>query len=154
MATARQNAVEKLSANALALGEAGLLIRGEPGAGKSGLTHALLSHARGTGRFGRLVGDDRIEIESCNGRLIARCHAAIRGMIELRSQGIVTLPFEPAVVVSHVIDLLPPAEVLRYPETGGLEVQICGAKLPRLALPIGRSSYDCALSVLAWLGRG
>lgn len=150
MAEARQ----KLSANALALGEAGLLIRGESGAGKSGLTHALLSHARETGRFGRLVGDDRIEVARCNGRLVARGHAAVQGMIELRGLGIVTLPFEPAVVVSHVVDLLPAAEVLRYPEPEALEAEICGAKLPRLALPIGRSSYDCALSVLSWLGLG
>jgi HPr kinase/phosphorylase len=52
MAAARRNAVEKLQANALALGEAGLLIRGASGAGKSSLTHALLSYAAETGRFG------------------------------------------------------------------------------------------------------
>ena len=152
MAAARQNAVERLSANALALGEAGILIRGAPGAGKSGLTHALLQHARAIGRFGRLVGDDRVEIESRNGRLLVRGHAAIQGLIELRGQGIVSLPFEPAVVLSHVVDLLPAAGMLRYPEPEGLEAEICGVKLPRLALPIGRSSYDCALSVLSWLG--
>lgn len=152
MAAARQNAVERLSANALALGEAGVLIRGAPGAGKSGLTHALLRHARANGQFGRLIGDDRVEIESRAGRLIVRGHAAIQGMIELRGQGIVTLPFEPAVVLSHVVDLLPAADVLRYPEPDGLETKICGVKLPRLPLPIGRSSYDCALSVLSWLG--
>jgi HPr kinase/phosphorylase len=75
-------------------------------------------------------------------------------MIELRGRGIVTLPFEPAVVLSHVIDLLPPADIPRYPEPAVLEAKICGAKLPRLAQSLERSSYDCALSVLSWLGGG
>lgn len=155
MAAARENAVEKVSlhANALALGECGLLIRGEPGSGKSSLTFALISRAGETGRFGRLVGDDRVEIECHNGRLIARGHPAAQGMIELRGQGIATQPFEPAVVLSHVVDLLPAAAMPRYPEPEGMEAKICGVKLPRLASPIGRSSYDCALSVLAWLSR-
>lgn len=45
---------------AAVVGEAGVLIRGASGAGKSSLALALVDAAAARGLFARLVGDDRI----------------------------------------------------------------------------------------------
>jgi HPr kinase/phosphorylase len=144
---------ETIHATALVAGETGILIRGPSGAGKSNLAFALIEMAGQQGAFARLVGDDRISLEAQHGRLIARGHPATQGMIELRGQGIVGRPFEPAAVLHLAVDLVPPASAPRYPEPAEAKTEICGVKLRRLALPIGRSSYDCALLVLASLSR-
>lgn len=140
-----------IHASAVVFGEAGILIRGPSGAGKSSLAMSLLSLAAQVGRFARLVGDDRIELSRHGGRLVARGHAAIQGMIELRGQGIVRLPYELAVVLRLVVDLLPLKQLARYPADTELNEEVCGAKLQRLALPESRSSYDCACLVMARL---
>ena len=72
-------------------------------------------------------------------------------MIEQRGQGIMRLAFEPAVVVGLVVDLLPAAELARYPDAADKQVDLCGVKLPRLALLSDRSSYDSAHLVMARL---
>ncbi|MGO9136009.1 MAG: HPr kinase/phosphorylase [Methylovirgula sp.] len=142
---------ESLHATAVVIGETGLLIRGPSGAGKSNLAHALIAYAAQIGQFGRLIGDDRILLSAANGRLIARGHGAALGMIELRGQGIVSMRFEPAAVLGFVIDLVAPEEALRYPDVNERQIELCGVKLRRLALPAGRSSYDCALLIVAAL---
>ncbi len=144
-------AAPTIHASAVAVAEAGILIRGRSGSGKSSLAISLLTAAAQAGRFGRLVGDDRIALDCRNGRLIARGHPLIRGMIELRGQGILRLPHEPAVVLRLIVDLLPAEEVARYPDVEAAHVELCGAKLPRLALPSKRSSYDCACLTMAYL---
>lgn len=144
---------ESLHATAVVAGEAGILIRGPSGAGKSNLAFALVEMAGRTDSFACLIGDDRIIVSARNGRLIARGHPATHSMIELRGQGIVACPFESAAVLRLVVDLVPAETAPRYPEPGETETELCGVKLRRLALPIGRSSYDCALLVLASLFR-
>lgn len=147
----RQIAPLSIHASAVALGETGVLIRGHSGAGKSSLAFSLLASAAQAGRFARLVGDDRIELVGRNCRLLARGHPLIQGMIELRGHGIMRLAYEPAVVVGLVVDLLPMAKVARYPVAADLQIELCGAKLPRLALPSDRSSYDCVHLIMAHL---
>lgn len=140
-----------LHANVVALGEAGVLIRGRSGAGKSSLAAVLIAAVRQAGHFAALIGDDRIRLSLQNERLVARGHPAIRGMIELRGQGIVSVPHEPAVVVRLVVDLLPEADIARYPDEEDREIELCGAKVSRLALPTERSSSDCAVLVMMYL---
>ena len=149
--SATQGETLNLHASAVAVGETGILIRGRSGAGKSSLSIALIALAAQTGRFVRLIGDDRIEMIRCNTRLIAQGHAAILGMIELRGQGIIAVAYEPAVVLGLVVDLLPAEEMPRYPDPAESQAELCGVKLPRLALLSTRSSYDCALFVMARL---
>ena len=58
------NAHETIHAGCVLVGEAGLLIRGASGSGKSALAREVVSLALGTGRFGRLVSDDRTRLEA------------------------------------------------------------------------------------------
>ncbi|CAA9405433.1 MAG: HPr kinase/phosphorylase [uncultured Rubellimicrobium sp.] len=59
-----------------------VLIRGASGAGKSALGLELMAWGCG------LVADDRTELWAREGRLMARCPVAIRGLIEARGVGI------------------------------------------------------------------
>jgi HPr kinase/phosphorylase len=126
-----------------------VLIRGPAGAGKSRLALALL-HAADTGllRFARLVGDDRLNLEACYGRLLARPAASLAGLIEVRGLGIRRLAFEPVAVVGLVIDLAAD-DAERLPAADGRETEISGISLPRLAVASG---IDPLPAVLALLG--
>lgn len=118
-----------LHATCVVLGEAGVLIRGPSGSGKSRLARRLLS---AYGGFGRLVCDDRVHVKALNGRLLARAVPAIAGMLEIRGLGLMPTAFEPAAVVRLVVDALPePAE--RLPEEANAIVDIAGVTLPRVA---------------------
>jgi HPr kinase/phosphorylase len=126
-----------------------VLIRGPAGAGKSQLALALL-HAADTGllRFARLVGDDRLHLEACHGRLLARPAASLAGLIEVRGLGIRRLAFEPVAMVGLVIDLAAD-NAERLPAAAGRETVISGISLPRLAVASG---IDPLPAVLALLG--
>lgn len=138
-------------ASAVAVGEAGLLIRGASGAGKSSLALALLEATHRAGRFGALIGDDVVHLFANHERLIARGHPIVRGKIERRGQGIIEIGAEPAVVVRLVIDLLPPDQAARYPDPVNPYVTLCDVELPLLRLRAGSAAADSALAAVAWL---
>ena len=124
---------ETIHANAMLLGEAGLLLRGPSGSGKSALSLDLIDRAQARGDFARLVADDRVELTAANGRLIARPHPAIAGLMEIRGRGVVRVPFESAGVIRLVVDLLGAASwPERCPQQGAREAKLCGITLPRL----------------------
>ena len=116
-------------ASCVVLGEAGVLIRGPAGSGKSQLARRLVSAYPG---FARLVSDDRARIEVRHGRVVARTVPAIAGALEIRGLGLVRTAFEPAAVVRLVVDALPgPAD--RLPEVADAQVDVSGVALPRIA---------------------
>jgi serine kinase of HPr protein (carbohydrate metabolism regulator) len=127
--------------NALVLGETGLLILGPSGAGKSTLTLSLLARTAAHGDFARLVGDDRISVAACNGRIIARPHPAIEGLIETRGLGIQRCPFEPACIVTAVVEIVETAPA-RLPEPGELLGQLANQKTPWLRILAGDPSAE------------
>ena len=95
-------------ASAVLVGARAVLIRGPSGAGKSRLALDLIEAGRaGRLRFARLVGDDRVHLESAGGRLLVRPAAALAGLIEVRGVGILRLDHEPCAVVGLVVDLAP-----------------------------------------------
>lgn len=123
---------ETVHASCVLLDEAGVLIRGPSGAGKSALCLTLLDRFFLEGRHARLVGDDRVRLEAHHGRLVARPHPALAGLIEIRGLGprrLVT--HAPAAVVRLVVDLV--AAVERLPEAADTARLLCVA-VPRLTL--------------------
>jgi len=84
-------------------------------------------------RFARLVGDDRLHLSACNGRLLVRPAAALAGLIEVRGLGVRKLDYETRAVVGLVVDLsASDAERLPCPGTAVLE----GISVPRLAIAV------------------
>jgi serine kinase of HPr protein (carbohydrate metabolism regulator) len=80
------------------------------------------------------VGDDRVHLEPCHGRLLVRPAASLAGLIELRGLGIRQLEHEPAAVVGLVVDLAA-EDAERLP--AATEATIAGVRLPRIAVPTG-----------------
>jgi HPr kinase/phosphorylase len=145
-ATARVSAT--VHASAVLVGPRAVLIRGPAGAGKSRLALALIQAADcGLVTFARLVGDDRIELAACHGRLLARPARPLAGLIEVRGLGIRRLDHEPVAVIGLVVDL-GAAAAERLPGTARQEVEVSGIMLPLLAIGPG---FDPVPAVLARL---
>ena len=124
---------ETVHASCVLLDEAGVLIRGPSGSGKSALCLALLDRFFLESRHARLVGDDRVRLEAHHGRLVARPHPALAGLIEIRGLGprrLVT--HAPAAVVRLVVDLV--GETERLPDDAAETALLLGVAVPRLAL--------------------
>ena len=90
--------------------DAGVLILGESGKGKSDLALRLIE------RGAQLVADDRTELFPENGALMARAPAALAGLIEVRGVGIVALPFVTKAGVMLAVELIEPGYVPRMPQ--------------------------------------
>jgi HPr kinase/phosphorylase len=139
-----------LHATCIVLGEAGILIRGPSGSGKSRLARALLHHAGLAGRFARLVSDDRTWVGAAHGRLVARGPAVTAGLIETRGLGLVRIAHEPAAVLRLVVDCVPSQE--RLPEEGDQAVEIGGLVLPRITYRIADDPLGVVLAALGDFG--
>lgn len=146
----------KIHATAVVIGEAGVLIRGTSGAGKSALALALMASGSPL-RSVWLVADDRVCLSVVHGRLIARPHPAIAGLIEQRGEGLIPSSFESAAVVRCAVDLcplrrrrdIPP----RSPGDDDRSVTLGGVALPRLALPQEISPEEASRRIISFLGR-
>ena len=132
MSVAPSSAAATVHASCLVLGEAGVLVRGPSGSGKSRLCLALLDQADRGGGHARLVGDDRIVLGAHHGRLVASGHPTLAGLIEIRGSGLHRLArHAPAAVVRLVVDLVDARP--RMPRDAP-HVTILGVRLPALAL--------------------
>jgi len=133
-------------ASAVLVGARAVLIRGPSGSGKSRLTLELIDAARaGRVRFARLVGDDRVHLESAGGRLLVSPADTLAGLIEVRGAGIRRLDYEPCAVVGLVVDL-DAADATRLPDTARIEIE--GIDLPRLAVAPGSAALPAVLALL------
>jgi HPr kinase/phosphorylase len=141
-----------IHASAVLVGARAVLIRGPSGAGKSRLALEVIDAARaGRLRFARLIGDDRVHLESANGRLLVRPAQQLAGLIELRGLGILRRDYEPCAVVGLVVDLdAPDAQRLPERET----VQLDGIEVPRLPIASGAGALPAALALIASAGAG
>jgi HPr kinase/phosphorylase len=99
-----------LHASCVAAFGRGLLILGPSGSGKSALALRLITLGA------QLVADDQTDLAVEDGRLVARCPPAIRGLIEARGVGLLRAAPLDAAPVDLVADLgqtenqrLPPA---------------------------------------------
>ncbi len=150
----RSGASGAIHASALVLGEAGVLIRGPSGSGKSSLTLALLALAGDRGLFAALIGDDRVLIGASGRQVLASGAPNVHGLIERRGYGIVRAPTESCAVVRLVVDLSPRRERgARLPDEDALSVSFGEIAVPRLAFDATSASVERAYAVLEYLDR-
>jgi HPr kinase/phosphorylase len=118
---------QAIHACAVAIGEKGLLILGESGAGKSRLLVDLLLDSLAP--KARLVADDRVLLTQQTNQLIARPHPAIAGQIELRGVGIKNFSYLDAVIIDAVLQLTH-EKPERLPREETLWITFLGVTLP------------------------
>jgi len=92
----------------------GLLILGEPGAGKSSFALSLIETC--PYRRTALVADDAVNIEAAGDFLVASAPAPIEGLIEIRGFGPASVRHAKSVRLRVAVDLSRPCE--RAPEPG------------------------------------
>lgn len=90
-------------ATCVAIGARAVLIEGAPGSGKSSLALALID------RGAVLIGDDGVLLEARAGRLVARPHPNIHGLLEVRNLGLLPFPVRAEAPVALVLALDPQA---------------------------------------------
>lgn len=129
--SANQSGAIWVHASAVIVDEAGIVVFGPSGAGKSTVSRLLLDHALTTGRFARLVGDDKVSLEARNGRVLVRPHPVIAGQIERRGVGILAVPHEPAAIVRLAVRIDP--DIPRLPEPR-CSTPLAGVDVPLLRL--------------------
>ena len=118
----------------MVVGEAGVLLLGLSGAGKSALSLHLIEEARAAGGHAWLVADDRVLLEEAHGRVIARAPQALAGRMERRGLGIENIDHEAAVVVRLVVEVSEETQPrMAEDETTSLE----GVRLPLFRVTAG-----------------
>ena len=122
---------------------AAVLILGPSGAGKSTLALALMAIG------GELVADDRTDLSVSQGRLIADCPPALRGMIEARGLGVLAATYNGPSEVTLLVDL-GATEPQRLPLAA--ERALLGIGLPLVKGPM-RPHFASAVRQLLLKGR-
>jgi HPr kinase/phosphorylase len=123
----------------VAFGDKAVLIRGAPGSGKSTLALELIESA-GTGlgsvpMRGQLVCDDQTVLQTMAGRLVAAAPVTLKGKIEVRGLGIVTVAdVSDQATLALVVELAPKAERLPLQ---GQTAQFLGLSVPLLVFEAG-----------------
>jgi HPr kinase/phosphorylase len=130
-------------ASCVAVDGRGLLILGTSGTGKSSLALRLLSLGAG------LVSDDRTELVAEGGRLVARCPAPIRGLIEARGVGLLRAPTVDHAEIALVVDL-DRQESQRLPPRHQITILGCEADL---VLQVQNDHFPDALMLYLRHGR-
>ena len=90
--------------------DAGVLLLGDSGMGKSDLALRLIELGA------LLVSDDRTDLFVENGKLHARAPAALAGLIEARGLGILSLSFQASAEIVLAVQLVAADAVPRMPE--------------------------------------
>jgi serine kinase of HPr protein (carbohydrate metabolism regulator) len=120
-----------------------VLILGDSGAGKSGLALRLIDEPgygiSGLLQRGELVADDQVVVTRQAERLVATAPAALRGKLEIRGLGIVSLATPPSADLALVVKLQDHPAIERLPD--GRSFDILG-----LALPLGELEASMASS--------
>lgn len=138
-----------LHATALVIGQTGILITGDSGAGKSSLAMTLIDLCRVRSRFAALVADDRVWLSEASGRLLAQVPETIAGLVEVRGFGPAPAACEHRAVIDRFVVLVDPNEAPRVQLEDS--ESLLGIKLPRLTLA-ARDSAGSARAILAWTG--
>ena len=90
--------------------DAGVLLLGESGSGKSDLALRMIE------KGAVLVADDRVDLSVSEQKLFATAPETIKGLLEVRGAGISRMPHETRASVALAVRLVPANEVPRLPE--------------------------------------
>ena len=129
---------ESLHASTVALDGRAVLITGISGSGKSDLALQLID----CGFI--LVSDDQTIVQKRDGRLYASAPPSIRGKLEIRGLGIVTMPVVEDVTVALVVELT--SAVQRFPDESR-ELAICGLRVPLISVDAQTASAPAKVSI-------
>ena len=115
-----------LHGTCVSVGGKGVLILGEPGGGKSTLALQLIDEP-GYGISDvllrtELVADDQVIVTRDQDRLMASAPAALRGKLEIRGLGIVTLVTPPLVPLALVVRLQDHSAIERLPHPDTFDI--------------------------------
>jgi serine kinase of HPr protein (carbohydrate metabolism regulator) len=113
-------------ATAIAIDGRAVLLRGPSGAGKSDLALRLIDGGA------HLVADDQVELRRAGERVLVTAPAAIAGLIEVRGVGIVRVEAAAEATLALLVDLVPSAEIDRFPDARSEDV--LGVAAPSIAL--------------------
>jgi HPr kinase/phosphorylase len=95
----KPSAQANIHATCVAIGTRGVLLTGKSGCGKSDLALRLIDGGA------RLVADDRTLLLMSHGALHAMAPDSIKGLLEIRGLGIVTMAVRPQVEIALVVRL-------------------------------------------------
>ena len=118
--------METIHATCIALNGGGVLLTGPSGAGKSDLALRLIDAGA------NLVADDRVALRLDAGEIVASAPKALRGKLEVRGLGILSMVALDEAPVALVIALKSRDEIERYPsrfETRLLDVAVTYAEI-------------------------
>jgi len=125
------DAVENVHGTAVALGANAALIRGAPGSGKSDLALRCLVIAP-TALIpcpAALVADDRVDLRRSGDRIVAEAPATIRGKLEVRGLGVLSVSCIAGAELVLVADLTRLDQIERLPDPAPV-TELLGVRLP------------------------
>jgi len=143
-----------LHGTCVSVGGAGVLILGEPGAGKSSLALRLIDEPgygiSGVLLRGELVADDQVVVTREPDRLMASAPAALRGKLEIRGLGIVSLATPLSAALALVVKLQDHPAIDRLPDSRSFD--ILGLALPLVEIDAKMASSPARIrAALNWL---
>lgn len=126
----------QLHASCVSVDGRGVLITGVSGGGKSDLCLRLIDAGA------VLVADDRVIVESLSESVLSACAPErLRGLLEVRGVGVMTVPYQDSVPLVLVVEAVATSE--RLPDA--LSIEIAGVSLPLLQLNLLHASAPAKL---------
>jgi serine kinase of HPr protein (carbohydrate metabolism regulator) len=140
--------VASVHASAVKVENRAVLIRGPSGAGKSRLAFDLILAGR-SGQIPQavLVGDDRVHLDTADGKIVVRPVRELAGLMEVRGLGIRRCDFVEQAIVGLVVDLSA-TDAERLPPPEALLTHISGVKIPRIPVGAGFSALPLVIAAL------
>lgn len=130
------------------IGNDGILIEGDSGAGKTSLAMGLIETFNNLNISSKLVSDDQAILSIVEGSLIAKAPKPIAGKVEIRGFGIACVPFVQNAKISLIVKLIEDEKIERMPEVETTKLH--GVSIPLLNLPMRHEAQSIRI-VKAWL---
>ena len=143
---AHKESTINIHATAVLFQSKGLLIRGEPGSGKSDLALRLIDAG------GQLIADDRCVLSlNSSDKVQATAPENLAGLLEVRGLGLISLPYVKAAEIDLTIDLVKePKLIPRLPSDKERQNVLLGQALQKIQLwPFADSAIPVIKMALA-----